>query len=195
MSAASSAGAALAGGERPMLALVQLVQSLWADELQTVYAVVLGSRVPGLRERLADADAGDWDSLWSGELEPGEVDTAPHLVQLHRDSPFSAWLAAEAAAGFGDWGVFVRSKLPFLAMRTAGRQLCQASLPDGEPIRLDWADPAVLTTLLPLAPPMQLARVFKDIDSIVVAGSAEWTQLAAPLGRLQVQRSGVLAGA
>lgn len=178
--------------DRPLLSLDQQRESLWSDALQQVYAVILGNRVPDLRARLEQADVGDWDLIWSGELEPGEAELAPHLVQLRLDSPFSNWLTAEAAAGFGAWGVFLRTRLPFLPVRTHCRALCQARLPDGQELRLDWADPLILTTLLPLAPAMQLARIFKDLDSIVIAGRDEWTLLSCPLGRLQMRVSGVL---
>lgn len=179
----------------PALSLDQLRRELWADESLVVYAVILGSRVEGLRERLASAEVDDWDALWTGELDNAELDAAPHLVRLRRESPFSDWLAAEAAKAYPDWGLFVRSKLPFLAMRTRGRALCRAEGPDGEALRLDWADAATLLAVLPLAPREQLERVFDSIHSFVIAGSEAWLRLSNVMGRLALQRQALLAAA
>lgn len=177
----------------PALSLEQQRRDLWADESLAVYAVILGSRVDGLRERLAAAEVDDWDSLWTGEIDNAELDTAPHLIRLRRESPFSDWLTAEAAQAFPEWGLFVRTKLPFLAMRTRGRALCRAQRPDGQALRLDWADPPTLLALLPLAPREQLERVFESMHSFVIAGSDAWLRLSVNVGRLSVQRHALQA--
>lgn len=176
------------------LSLQQQVESLWGDAQQRVYAVVRGARVPGLRQRLAEADVDDWDALWSGELEPEELEAAPHLVGLTRGAAFATWLEAEAAKAYPDWGLFLVSSRPFVPLRTHGRALCRATDSEGRELRLDWADPAVLLALLPLAPPPQLAQVFAGFTQIVLAGAQAWTRVAAPMGRLSITRSGVIDG-
>lgn len=177
------------------LSLTQRLQSLWSDDRQGVYAVLLGSRVPGLGARLEDADIDDWGLLWSGALDPAEREAAPCLVRLRRDSEFTQWLLSEAATSHGDWGLLLCSRRSFVEMRTHGRALCEASLADGSELRLDWADPAVLQALLPLAPPQQLAWLFTGVESIVIATARQWSRLSLALGRLQVQRSDLLAAA
>lgn len=176
------------------LSLQQHLASLWADELLQVHAVVLGHRVPGLRARLALGGVGSWDQLWSGALEADEREAAPHLVHLERGSAFTDWLLNQAEAAHGPWGVLVRTRVPFLTLRTHGRALCEATLPDGEAVRIDWADPEVLGTLLPLTDAAQLQRVFAPLESIIATGREAWTRWSLALGRLQVQRTGVLAG-
>lgn len=171
---------------------VQQVQALWADGRQHVYAVILGSRVRGLRERLASAEVDDWDVLWTGELDASELDAAPCLVALIQTSDFTQWLVAEAAKAYGEWGLLLRSRRPFLELRSHARSLCQARLPDGSELRLDWADPAILQILLPLAPVDQLASVFSAVESIIVAGTGQWTHLSSSVAGLQVQRNAVL---
>jgi len=133
------------------LALAQQRESLWGDARQHVYALMVAPKVPGLRERLAQADVDDWDGLWTGELDPEERTAAPLLVTLKRESAFTDWLLIEAARGFGRWGALAQSQLPFLAMRTHARALCKAQLPNGQAIRIDWMDPEVMEALLPLA--------------------------------------------
>lgn len=176
------------------LSMPQLLQSLWADELLQVHAVILGHRVPGLRARLAAGGVGSWDQLWSGALDPEERDAAPHLVQLTQGHAFTDWLLLQAEAAHGPWGVLVRTRVPFLTLRSHGRALCEATLPDGETVRIDWCDPEVLAAVLPLTDGAQLQRVFGPLESIIATGREAWTRWSSALGRLQVQRTGVLAG-
>ncbi len=185
----------MAAAEPPItvLSLAQQREALWAHTGHKVYAVIMGSRVPGLRQRLAQADVEDWHGLWTGELEPDEQAAAPVLVLLRQASAFTDWLLAKGDADFPGWGVLVQSACTFLAMRSHGRALCKAQLPGGEPLRLDWADPEMLAALLPLAPLPQLQRVFQAVETIVFAQAERWTRWSFPLGRLQVQHSGVLA--
>lgn len=183
----------MAVGEVPVvLSLAQQRESLWADHRLKVYAVIRGHRVPDLRERLSRADVADWHGLWTGELEPEEQAAAPVLVLLRPVSTFTDWLIAKGALDFPAWGVFVLSANPFLAMRANGRALCKAQLPGGESLRLDWADPEVLSVLLPAAALPQLQRVFSGLEVIVAPEVGRWTRWSLPLGRLQVQHSAVL---
>ena len=111
------------------LSLAQQRDLLWADARQQVYALMMASKVPGLRARLAQADVDDWDGLWMGELDPDELAAAPVLVTLKRESAFTDWVTAEAARGFGSWGALAQSKLAFLAMRSRFHEIWAASYP------------------------------------------------------------------
>jgi hypothetical protein len=166
------------------LSLAQQRESLWADARHRVYAMMVTARVPGLRERLAIGDVDDWDGLWTGELDADERAAAPVLVTLKRKSSFTDWLLTEAAQGFGGWGAIAQSKLPFLAMRTHGRALCKARLPNGQAIRVDWMDPEVMEALLPVAAPDQLQRVYAGFDALVTMSTASWTRWSLDGARL-----------
>jgi hypothetical protein len=174
-----------------MLSLAQQRASLWADAQQRVYALMVTSKVPGLRERLAQGGVDDWDGLWTGELEADERAAAPLLVTLKRESPFTDWVLGEAAAGFPGWGAIARSRLPFLAMRAHGRALCKAQLPNGQAIRIDWMDPDVMEALLPVAAPEQLQRVYAGFDELLTLGLDRWTRWSASAARLVRQVTGV----
>jgi hypothetical protein len=166
------------------LSMVQQRESLWSDPRQRPDALILASKVPGLRERLSGGEVDDWDGLWTGELDPGERAAAPLLVTLKRASPFTDWLFGEAARSFAGWGAIARSSLPFLAMRMHGRALCKAQLPNGQAIRVDWMDPEVMEALLPVAAPDQLQRVYAGFDTLVTVGSDRWTRWTLEGGRL-----------
>lgn len=173
--------------------LAQQRDALWSDARLRVYAVLIGARIAGLRERLAGADVDDWDGLWTGELAPVEHAAAPVLVTLRRESAFTDWLLAAAAREFGAWGVLVQSRSPFLAMRALGRALCRAQLPNGQSVRIDWMDPEVIAVLLPLASPDQLHGVFATIDAFFSLSPDRWTRWSAPLGRLSRETTGIVS--
>ncbi len=175
----------------PALPIAQLKSALWADSSVQVYALILGRCVGGLPERLAAADAarelGSYDCLWPGALTPSRRLQAPYLVLLKRESPFTDWLLNEAASGFGDWGVLLRSNRSFLALRSHCRESAKARLPDGHDITLDWMDPDLLRTLLPLAPNDQVEDLLSPFETLVIAGARAWTFCSQQFGRLKMQ--------
>ena len=166
-------------------------ESLWSDARHRVYALVVSTKVPGLRERLAQGDVDDWDGLWTGELDADERAAAPVLATLKRQSAFTDWLLFEAAASFAAWGVVAQSRLPFLAMRTHARALCKAQLPNGQAIRVDWMDPEVMEALLPVAAPDQLQRVYAGFDTLVTMSADRWTRWSVSGAGLVRQATGV----
>lgn len=173
------------------LSAVQQRELLWSDARQNVYASIVTSKVPGLRDRLAQADVDDWDGVWTGELDDDERAAAPVLVSLKRRSAFTDWLIEEAATNFADWGAIVQSRLPFLAMRMHARALCKGQLPNGQAIRIDWMDPLVIEALLPAAAPEQLQRVYAGFDALVTLSTGRWTRWTTEGTRLVRQASGV----
>lgn len=177
----------------PKLSLAQQREALWADGRVRAYAVLIGSKVPGLRDRLAKADIDDWDGLWTGELDSAEKTAAPILVSLRRESTFTQWLLGSAAADFPNWGAIALSRQSFLAMRAQGRALCKAQLPNGQAIRIDWMDPEVMEALLPAAAPDQIERLFASLETLVTLSPTQWVRWSVSMGKLRRERSGVLA--
>jgi len=173
------------------LSMAQQREALWADAGHRVYAVIVGAKVPGLREQLATADVDGWDGLWTGELDDAERAAAPLLVTLKKESPFTEWLLAEAAQSFAGWGALALGKLPFLAMRSHGRALCRAQLPNGQAIRIDWMDPEVMEALLPVASADMLQRVYAGFDILVTLQPGQWTRWSVQGAGLVRTTSGV----
>jgi hypothetical protein len=172
--------------------LAQQRTSLWADPDHRLYAAMLATKVPNLRQRLAQSgDVDDWDGLWTGELDAEERAYAPVLVTLRRESGFTDWLLGEAHASFAGWGVLVQSRLPFLAMRKHARELCKAQLPNGQAIRVNWMDPEVMEALLPVASPDELNVVYGGLDSLITFEPQRWTRWSMNDGRLQRQATTV----
>ena len=170
----------------------QLLSGLWADARLRVYAMVLGSRMAGLPDRLAQADNLDYHCLVPGALNAAQRVRAPYLVELRRDSPFSRWLLLEAAAGFADWGVVARSSARLLDVRSHARELRTAVSPEGQIFRLDWMDPVVLDLLLGAATPDQLQTIFGRFDALTVTMPQRWREYRLAAGRLQLASIDVL---
>jgi hypothetical protein len=170
----------------------QLVSGLWADVRLRVYGMVLGSRVAGLPDRLAQADSLDYHCLVPGALSPAQRVRAPYLVELRPDSSFSRWLLLEAAASFADWGVVARSSARMLDVRSHARDLRSAVSPEGRIFRLDWMDPVVLDVLLSSATPDQLQAIFGRLDSLTVTTPQRWREYRLAAGRLQLRSVDVL---
>jgi len=181
----------------PALSSAQLKSTLWADNLVHVYALVVGRLVGGLPERLAAADSaselGSYDCLWPGALSPLRRQQAPYLVRLKQESPFTDWLLFESAAGFGEWGVVMRSNRSFLALRSHCRECSKARLADGPEIALEWMDPAVLRILLPLAPNDQIEALLGPFETVVVTGPRAWTFVTQNFGRLAMREQPLMA--
>ncbi len=168
----------------PTLTAAQLEAQLWADERERVAAVVLGSRVPELPQRLAAADVSGWHCLRPGALSRREQAEAAYLVLLRRPSKFSDWLLFEAGAGLPDWGVLALSAAPVLALRSHMRMLTQARLPDGQALTLDWMDPPVLDALLPHFDAAALRAFFGPMRALVIPAPTRWRRAELQLGQL-----------
>jgi hypothetical protein len=174
------------------LSPAQLVSGLWTDQRLRVYAMVLGSKVPDLPERLAQAGDLDYHCLVPGALDPAQRLRAPYLVGLHPDAAFTRWLLLEAAAGFGEWGIVARSAARMLEVRSHARDLRSAVSPEAKGFRLDWMDPAVLDILLSAATPDQLPALFGRIDVMTVTAPQRWREYRLVAGRLQLRSVDVL---
>lgn len=168
----------------PPLAAAQHKAALWADDSVHVYAVLMGSRIPDLPQRLAEAELADYDCLLPGALAPELQRSAPYLAKLKRESPFTDWLLFEAIASLTEWGVLVRSPVRLMSLRNHLRGLLEAQTPGGHRIRLDWMDPELLQALLPLFGPSELHAFFGPAQSLVVTGTQAWRHASLELGRL-----------
>lgn len=175
---------ATAAPPAPALSATQLKAQLWADERERVTAVVMGTRIPDLPQRLAQADIIDHGCLRPGALSRREQAEAAYLVQLQRESRFGDWLLFEAAAGLPDWGVVTVSAAAPLALRSHLRALADAVLPDGQPLELDWMDPPVLDALLPHFDAAGLRAFFGPMRALVIPSAKRWRRAELQLGQL-----------
>lgn len=138
-------------------------------------AVIDGSVLPGLPERLRGARCVGWDCLQRGALTPAAAAQAAYIVELLPESDFTGWLLGEACEAFEGWGVLMSGPRPLLAMREHSRQLAEVRGPDGRRRPWRWWDAELLATLLPGLAPSQLDAFFAAGQQVVSPGPRRWT--------------------
>jgi hypothetical protein len=157
------------------LATAQLRPALWDRPGARVHAIVDGSVVPGLPERLRAARCAGWDCLQRGALTPAAAAQSAYIVELHPDADFTTWLLGEACEAFESWGVLTRSTRALLALREHSRRLAEVCGPDGRRRPWRWWDAELLALLLPRLAPSQLDAVFALDQQLVAPAARRWT--------------------
>jgi hypothetical protein len=162
----------------------QLRASLWAREGARVHAVIDGLIVPGIAEKLKQADVAGWDCLQRGALTAEAAESAAYLAELKPVSPFTDWLLDVATPTYPGWGVLAISERALLQMREHCRSIGEVIMPDGERRAWRWYDPEVLRTALPALLAGQLDEFFSAGQAMVIAEPQAWTWLALEQGVL-----------
>lgn len=173
----------------------QLRSALFARDGARVHAVIDGRVVPGLAQRLQEADTGGWDCLERGALSPQAMAQAAYIVELRAASPFTDWLLGEATTTYAGWGLVMPSMRPLLPMREHCRDLGDVVTPDGQRRPWRWYDPELLGLLLPSFSPSQLDEVFAAGQQIVVPWPRGWTWHALEQGVLVTQERALMRAA
>lgn len=142
----------------------------WSDDpTLSLYAVAMGSRLPGLADRLAHHADESW-CLLPGALPDPVRRAAPQLMLLRRGGALAGWLLGEAGPALAAAGLLLRSAAPPIALRQHLRGLLRAQRPDGRDIAFDWVDPAVLRALLPLFDAHGRAAFFGPVQALQMGG-------------------------
>ena len=181
--------------DEPLLTPDQIRAQFWADSRQRVCAVAMGSRLPGLRERLASADVADYDCLVPGALSASEQAKAAYLIELLERSAFTDWLLFEAPLSLGEWGTVTVTEAPRLTLRAHLRSLRECLLPDGQRIELDWMDPEVLALLLPLFGRAELQDFMGPMRGLAIPRGDGWSMARIVAGQLQWRHARVAPSA
>jgi Domain of unknown function (DUF4123) len=157
------------------LATAQIRSALWDRPGGRVHAVIDGSVIAGLQQRLQAAQTVGWDCLQRGALKPDAAAHAGYIVELLPESDFTAWLLGEACTAFEGWGVLMMSSRPLLAMREHSRDLAEVRTPEGRRRPWRWWDTELLALLLPGLAPSQLDAFFAAGQQLVCPGARHWT--------------------
>lgn len=130
-----------------------------------VYAVLDAASIPNLLSLLAE-HAVEHVCLYRGELDPELAQTAPYLVHVSVESPFSRLLFQR---GWGNhWGILVLSKEALRALRMHFRKFLMVFDPDGKPLYFRYYDPRVLRVYLPTCNEDELNTFFGPVSAYVV---------------------------
>jgi len=140
--------------------LERVRQTLFASEHHSVYAILDGASVTGLRTKLHFARE-EWACLYRGDLEPDMAEVAPYLVKLRPQSEFTDWILEE---GWGKhWGVFVVTPVGLEALRRHLRGFLRVKDPAGKVLYFRYYDPRVLRVYLPTCNRTEIKAVYGPI--------------------------------
>jgi hypothetical protein len=144
-----------------------LRRALFTDATSRVYGVLDGASIPGLLSFLAEHDV-DNVCLFRGELDPELAQTAPYLVHLPPESPFTQRLLRQ---GWGHhWGILAVSEVELRVLRLHFRKFIMVWDPDGKPLYFRYYDPRVLRVYLPTCNTDELRTVFGPVKAYVMEG-------------------------
>jgi hypothetical protein len=142
----------------------KLQQHLFSERAH-LYAVLDGVMVPDLPNVLYDEKVPN-ECLWSGDLTPDKIYTAPYLVGLKRNSKFSDWVFEEALGKH--WGIFIHSTRSMVDTKNHFRSMLLAYDERGNPLRFRYYDPRVLRKYLPTCNMGELKTVFGNSEAIFI---------------------------
>ncbi len=178
-----------AAAERLERRIANVKRALFADheDRAEVYAILDASRDPSIYYDIY-REARAYDCLFAGKVDPKLATSAPWIVQLDRDAPFTDRILSR---GWGrNWGVFAVSRAPLEAMRRHLRRFLIVGTEDGPRLYFRWYDPRVLRPYLRTCTERELDYVYGPILRWVVEG-AEPEQLVdarrSPAGTLDAQ--------
>ena len=145
--------------------LTNLVHSrLFASLSHNVFAILDGASVPELLKHLR-LDSPEYCCLSSGDLAPDLAQTAPYLVRLLPNAPFTRWLLRE---GWNQhWGIFAVAASDLRQLRTHFRKLLRVKLPDGEQVHFRYYDPRVFHAFIPTCDHDELRFIFGSVRRFI----------------------------
>jgi len=149
---------------------------LFADEMTNVSAILDGASVPDLLRKL-DEHGREHVCLFTGQDDSELAETAPYLVHLDAQSPFTDWVLDE---GWGKhWGIFaaVPDEISFRDVRNHLRSFLRVRDPDGKPLLFRYYDPRVFRVYLPTCNAAELGAIFGPVAMFMLEGEDAGTFL------------------
>jgi len=144
-----------------------LVKYLFSQPATNAYAVLDGASVEQLPQLLWEHEPENI-CLYRGELEPDIAATAPYLVKLEYDHPFTRLVCEQ---GWGKhWGIYIitPADVDIRVLRQHFRKFLMVYDPDGKLIYFRYYDPRVLRAYLPTCNAEDINIIFGPIGSYVL---------------------------
>lgn len=152
-----------------------LMRHLWASHgKRAVYAILDTARHEAIYTALVKANV-SYCCLYQGPLSPELAATAPYLVQLHRQDPFTRWVLEE---GRGDsWGICLISSAGLNDLRRHFRRFLMVKDSEGAMLYFRYYDPRVLRVYLPTCHTQEVQFVFGPVTQYWVEAEENDTVL------------------
>jgi len=156
----------------------------------SLFAVLDGARDRAIGRALASSPV-EYQSLFSGPLNPSLRASSPFVVKLNPQEAFTQLLIAE---GWGHaWGIYVASTSSLLGLRRHLRTLLRVRMDNGRKCYFRYYDPRVLRAFLPTCTSDQLHQIFGPITRFDLEDSDSSRLLRfridpAPAGKLRIWR-------
>jgi hypothetical protein len=141
--------------------------ALFSKPDTNVYTILDGASVPDLPQELWEREP-EYVCLYRGALEPDIAATAPYLVKLEHQAPFTKWVIAEGWSKH--WGIFAVTpqEADLRTMRLHFRKFLMVIDPDGKSLYFRYYDPRVLRVYLPTCNAQEMAIVFGPVTHYVI---------------------------
>lgn len=164
--------------------IARLKELIFTSEDQSSYAVLDAASVPGLLEKLAGAPE-EHLCLYRGELEPDIAVTAPYLVKLREESPFTDWILKE---GWGrHWGIFVETPVGIEALRRHFRHFLRVKDHTGQILYFRYYDPRVLSIYLPTCNAGEIRVIYGPITRFIAEEEDTGNAFVFPVDALRIK--------
>lgn len=144
-----------------------LQRTVFAKPNQAVYAVLDGSQIHGLPERLRQSTP-EAMCLFSGQLDPMLEAAAPYMVELRADSS-TAHMALRD--GWNEhWGIVLVTDATTDAhvLRNHLRTILRVAGPDGRSLLFRFYDPRAFRSVVPTLDPQQRKAFFGPIQGCYI---------------------------
>jgi len=153
-------------------------EQLFSDPRLQACAVVDGASAPGLVQKLNNWRT-KYACLFSGELAPELIETAPYLLKLEPGAHATEWLLDNWGEHLGILAV-IPKEIEFNAVRKHFRGFLIAINPDKERLYFRYYDPRVLRLYLPTCTPEETWKVFGPVKHYLLEGKENDARLYWP---------------
>jgi len=145
-------------------------EQLFGDPTLQTYAVVDGASAPGLVKKLNNWGT-DYACLFSGELAPELIETAPYLLKLEPYAHAAEWLLNNWGGNLGVFAVIPKD-IDFKAVRKHFRGFLIVIGSEKQRLYFRYYDPRTLKDFLPMCDTAQQKHIFGPITHYIAEGES-----------------------
>ena len=148
-----------------------VIREIWkaviSDPSSQIYALLDAARNESIYPEIVDFD-GEYCCLFGEGVPAVLAKTAPYLIELQAQHPFTNWLINQ---GWGDsWGIFVESRATLGSLRQHFCKFLKARDEEGREFFFRYYDPRVLRAYIPSCNTAEADTFFGPVHSFFLEG-------------------------